>query len=91
MQTIIDSGGLKDLLKHEAFLKRIEFLKKISLKDFKESMEVQEVRYGSTQDAVDQVPDSAAVRKLVADNPGLIGYIDRDALDASVKPVLVVR
>jgi len=38
-----------------------------------------------------EVPDSAAVRKLVADNPGLIGYIDRDALDASVKPVLVVR
>lgn len=36
-------------------------------------------------------PDSVSVRKLVADNPGLIGYIDRAALDASVKPVLVVR
>ena len=38
-----------------------------------------------------EVPNSAAVRKMVADNPGLIGYVDRSALDASVKPVLVVR
>jgi ABC-type phosphate transport system substrate-binding protein len=38
-----------------------------------------------------EVPNSAAVRKAVADNPHLIGYIDRSALDASVKPVLVVR
>ena len=34
---------------------------------------------------------SAAVRKMVADNPALIGYIDKAALDPSVKPVLVVR
>jgi ABC-type phosphate transport system substrate-binding protein len=34
---------------------------------------------------------NAAVKKLVADNPGLIGYIERSALDATVKPVLVVR
>lgn len=34
---------------------------------------------------------SAAVRKRVADDPTLIGYIDRSALDASVKPVLVLR
>lgn len=34
---------------------------------------------------------SAAVRKLVADNLGMIGYIDKDALDASVKTVLLVR
>ena len=38
-----------------------------------------------------EVPTSAAVRKMVADNPGLIGYIDRSELDPSVKPVLVVR
>lgn len=37
-----------------------------------------------------EVPGSAAVRRLVADNPSLIGYIDRSALDASVKPVLVI-
>jgi ABC-type phosphate transport system substrate-binding protein len=35
--------------------------------------------------------DSAAVRRMVADNPALIGYIDKAALDASVKAVLVVR
>lgn len=38
-----------------------------------------------------EAPNSAAVRKLVADNPALIGYIDKSALDASVKPVLTVQ
>lgn len=38
-----------------------------------------------------EIGGSAAVRKLVADNPTLIGYIDKSALDASVKPVLLVR
>jgi len=38
-----------------------------------------------------ELPTSAAVRKLVADNPSLIGYIERSALDASVRPVLVVN
>lgn len=35
--------------------------------------------------------DSAAVRRRVAENPELIGYIERSALDASVRAVLVVR
>lgn len=38
-----------------------------------------------------ELPNSQAVRKQVADNPGLIGYIERGALDASVRPVLVVH
>jgi len=38
-----------------------------------------------------EVPDSAAVRRRVAENPELIGYIERGALDGSVRPVLVVR
>lgn len=38
-----------------------------------------------------EVAGSAAVRKLVAENPGMIGYIEKSALDATVKPVLVVR
>lgn len=38
-----------------------------------------------------ELPNSAAVRKMVAENPSMIGYIDRSALDASVKTVLVVR
>lgn len=38
-----------------------------------------------------EADDNAAVRKLVADTPGMIGYIDRSALDASVRPVLVLR
>jgi ABC-type phosphate transport system substrate-binding protein len=38
-----------------------------------------------------EVGDSAAVRRRVAENPELIGYIDRAALDASVRPVLVVQ
>ena len=38
-----------------------------------------------------ELPNSAAVRKQVADNPNLIGYIDRSAMDPSVKAVLVLR
>ena len=38
-----------------------------------------------------EVAGSAAIRKMVADNPSLIGYIDKSALDASVKAVLLVH
>jgi ABC-type phosphate transport system substrate-binding protein len=38
-----------------------------------------------------ELASSVAIRKQVADNPNLIGYIDRSALDASVKAVLVIR
>ena len=38
-----------------------------------------------------ELTNSAAVRKMVADNPSMIGYIDRGALDASVKAVLVTH
>jgi ABC-type phosphate transport system substrate-binding protein len=38
-----------------------------------------------------ELPNNAAVRKQVADNPNLIGYIDRSAMDPSVKAVLVLR
>jgi hypothetical protein len=35
--------------------------------------------------------DNAAVKRMVAANPGLIGYIDRSAMDASVKVLLILR
>lgn len=38
-----------------------------------------------------EVAGNAAIRKMVADNPSLIAYIDKSALDASVKTVLLVR
>jgi len=38
-----------------------------------------------------EAPDSASVRRMVAANPSMIGYIDRAALDDSVRPVLVLR
>lgn len=38
-----------------------------------------------------EVGNPASVRKMVADNPSLIGYIDKSALDASVKAVLVIH
>lgn len=38
-----------------------------------------------------EIGDSEAVRKKVAENPSLIGYIDKAALDSSVKAVLLVR
>jgi len=38
-----------------------------------------------------ELAGSAAVRKAVADDPNLIGYIEREALDPTVRPVLLVR
>jgi ABC-type phosphate transport system substrate-binding protein len=38
-----------------------------------------------------ELHDSTAVRRKVADDPEAIGYIERGALDASVRPVLVVQ
>ena len=38
-----------------------------------------------------EAADAASVRRMVADNPSMIGYIDRSALDGSVRPVLVLR
>jgi ABC-type phosphate transport system substrate-binding protein len=34
------------------------------------------------------VSDSAEARRIIASNPGMIGYISRDAVDSSVKVVL---
>jgi len=38
-----------------------------------------------------EVAGNAAIKKLVADTPGMIGYIDSSALDASVRAVLLVH
>lgn len=35
--------------------------------------------------------DSSSVKRLVGDNPELVGYIDRSALDASVRAVLTIH
>lgn len=35
--------------------------------------------------------DDAAVRRLVAENPAMIGYIGREALDGSVRALLVLE
>jgi hypothetical protein len=36
-----------------------------------------------------ELPNSAAVRRMVAENPAMIAYIDKSALDASVKVLQV--
>lgn len=38
-----------------------------------------------------ELQDSAAVRRAVAEDPGAIGYIEREALDPSVRQVLLVH
>ncbi|WP_312514893.1 phosphate ABC transporter substrate-binding protein [Massilia sp.] len=38
-----------------------------------------------------EVNGSAAMRKLIAENPGMIGYVERSAMDSSVREVLTVR
>ena len=35
--------------------------------------------------------DDAAIKRLVANNPNVIGYIDKGALDGTVKPVLTLH
>lgn len=37
------------------------------------------------------VGDSAAVKTLLASNPNMVGYIDKAAVDATVKPLLTVK
>ncbi|OYO29334.1 phosphate ABC transporter substrate-binding protein [Janthinobacterium sp. PC23-8] len=38
-----------------------------------------------------EVGDSAAVKALVAANPNIVGYVDRDAVDATVKVLLSIK
>jgi hypothetical protein len=38
-----------------------------------------------------QLPDSAAVKKAVAANPKAVGYIEKSAVDASVKVALLLN
>ena len=38
-----------------------------------------------------ELPNNAAVRQAVASAPGAIGYIDREAIDPSVRQVLLVN
>lgn len=38
-----------------------------------------------------ELPGNAAIRRRVADNPSLIGYVDRSAVDATVRVVQIVR
>jgi ABC-type phosphate transport system substrate-binding protein len=38
-----------------------------------------------------ELAGSAEVRKAVAEDPALIGYIEREALDPSVRPILLVH
>jgi ABC-type phosphate transport system substrate-binding protein len=38
-----------------------------------------------------EVLDTIALKKMIADNPNLIGYIDKNAVDPSVKVVLTLQ
>lgn len=38
-----------------------------------------------------ELANSVAIRRMVAENPGMVGYIDKAALDPSVKAVLILR
>lgn len=37
-----------------------------------------------------EVDGNAAMRRMIAENPGMIGYVERTALDPSVRAVLIV-
>lgn len=44
--------------------------------------------FSGTGNPPKEVPDAAEMKKLVAANPNMIGYLDKSVLDASLKVVL---
>ena len=74
----------------DVFVSYIPKLLLVGLRERTETSELKET-FGKQDPVLAQpqhVADSAAVKKAVGDKPGGIGYIDKGAVDASVKVVL---
>lgn len=67
---------------------RAEFYKKVTDKDLSQAKSVwSKLVFTGKATLPKEVPDSAAVKKAVAANPKAIGYIEKSAVDATVKVV----
>jgi ABC-type phosphate transport system substrate-binding protein len=69
----------------------VEFYKKLTGRDLAQIKAIwSQILFTSRGVPPKQLPDSAAVKKAVAANPKAVGYIEKSALDASVKIALVL-
>lgn len=69
----------------------VEFYKKVTGRDSAQIQEIwSRILFTDRGIAPKQLPDSAAVKKAVAANPKAVGYIEKSAVDASIKVVLSV-
>jgi ABC-type phosphate transport system substrate-binding protein len=67
---------------------RAEFYKKVTDKDASQVKALwSKLVFTGKATMPKEVPDSAAVKKLVASDPKAIGYIEKSAVDASVKVI----
>ena len=77
LTTILGNGALKD-----------EFFEKVLGKTDSQARSVwARLTFTGVGTAPKEVSDSAEVKKLVANNPNVIGFIDKAAVDAQVKVV----
>jgi len=69
----------------------VEFYKKLTGRDLAQIKAIwSQILFTSRGVPPKQLADSAAVKKAVAANPKAVGYIEKSALDASVKIALVL-
>ncbi|MGA2189089.1 MAG: hypothetical protein ABSH33_11180 [Steroidobacteraceae bacterium] len=69
----------------------VEFYKKLTGRDSAQIKAIwSQVLFTSRGVPPKQLPDSATVKKAVAANPKAVGYIEKSAVDASVKIALVL-
>jgi hypothetical protein len=69
----------------------VEFYKKVTGRDSAQIKAIwSRILFTSRGVPPKQLPDSAAVKRAVAANPKTVGYIERFAVDASVKIALVL-
>ena len=69
----------------------IEFYKKVTGRDSAQIKAIwSRILFTDRGVAPKQLPNSAAVKKAVAANPKAVGYIEKSAVDASIKVALAV-
>jgi ABC-type phosphate transport system substrate-binding protein len=69
----------------------VEFYKKVTGRDSAQIKAIwSRITFTDRGVAPKQLPNSAAVKKAVAANPKAVGYIEKSAVDASIKVALAV-
>jgi ABC-type phosphate transport system substrate-binding protein len=86
------SNALTPLDQPDSVPLRADFYKKVTGRDAAQVKATwSRLVFTGKGQAPKELPDSAAVKKAVAGDPKAIGYIDKAALDGSVKAVLTLN